>query len=346
MRRPLLVAIIACTVAALGLASGVVAAETLVGGSVTIDADETVGDTSATGGTVVIDGTVDGDLRVYAGDVHLTETAEVTGIVRAYGGTATVDGSVDGNVLAYGGSVTVGPTADIDRSFGAVASDVRLGGRIGGDASVVAGSVTLAETALIEGNLNHVGELRVEGGTVEGAIQDGNDLALGPSPELFTTAFVVALFVGDLLLGAVLLRVAPRFADSAVETIRAEPVSTGAIGLAVVVGTIGAVAVLAVTIVGLPLAVGLLLSLLLLAWVARIYGQYAVGSLALSRTGYGNRYFALVVGVVGVTVLGIVPYLGTVVGIVVLGLGAGIVALGLRSLWRLTTEQQNGLARV
>ena len=344
MRRPLLVAIVVCT--ALALVSGVAAAETLAGGSVTIDADETLGDTSATGGTVVVDGTVDGDLSVYAGDVHITEGAEVTGIVRAYGGTVTIDGSVGGNVLAYGGSVAVGPTADIDRSFGAVAGDVEFGGRIGGDASTVAGSVTLAETALVGGNLNHFGELRDEGGTVEGAIQDGNDLALGPPTGIFTTAFAVALFVGDLLLGAVLLRVAPRFADSAVDTIRAEPVSTGAVGLAAVLGTLVAVALLAVTIVGLPIAVGLLLSFLLFVWIARIYGQYAVGSLALSRTGYGNRYFALVVGVVGVTVLGIVPYLGTVVGIVVLGLGAGIVALGLRSLWRLTTEQQNGLARV
>ena len=344
MRRPLLVAIVVCT--ALALVSGVAAAETLAGGSVTIDADETLGDTSATGGTVVVDGTVDGDLSVYAGDVHITEGAEVTGIVRAYGGTVTVDGSVGGNVLAYGGSVAVGPTADIDRSFGAVAGDVEFGGRIGGDASTVAGSVTLAETALVGGNLNHFGELRDEGGTVEGAIQDGNDLALGPPTGIFTTAFAVALFVGDLLLGAVLLRVAPRFADSAVDTIRAEPVSTGAAGLAAVLGTLVAVALLAVTIVGLPLAVGLLLSFLLFVWIARIYGQYAVGSLALSGTDHGNRYLALAVGVVGVTVLGIVPYLGTAVGIVVLGLGAGVVTLGLRSLWRLVAERRGGLADI
>ena len=346
MRRSLLAAVAVCTVTVVLFTPGIAAAETLAGGSVSIEADETVGDTSAIGGTVVVDGTVDGDLSVYAGDIRITEHAEVTGIVRAYGGTVTVEGSVGGNVLAYGGSVAVGPTADIDRSFGAVAGDVDLDGRIGGDASVIAGSVTLAGTALIEGNLNHFGELRNDGGTVEGAIQDGNDLALGPPTGVFTTAFAVALFVGDLLLGAVLLRVAPRFADSAVGTIRAEPASTGAVGLAAALGTIGAVAVLAVTIVGLPLAVGLLLSFLLLAWVARIYGQYAVGSLALSRTPYGNRYLALVVGVVGVSVLGIVPYLGPVVGTVVFGLGAGVVVLGLRSLWRLVAERRGGLADI
>ncbi|WP_181692126.1 polymer-forming cytoskeletal protein [Natronomonas sp. LN261] len=333
-------------VVAVALVPGIAAAETLVGGSVVVDADETVGDTSATGGTVVVEGTVDGDLKAYGGSVHVAEGGEVTGIVRAYGGTVTVDGSVGGNVLAYGGSVRVGETAEIDRSFGAVAGDVTLEGRIGGDVAAVAGEITLAETALVEGSLNHFGDLREEGGTVEGVVQDGSDLALGPPTEIVTALLAVAAVVGDLLLGAVLVRVSPRFADSATDTVRTEPVYTLAVGLAATVGTLAVIAVLAVTIVGLPLAVGALASSLLLAWVARVYGQYVVGAIVLSLTAYGNRYLALLVGVLGVTVLGIVPYLGAAVSVVVFGLGAGVVALGGHSLWRLVTDRPGGLADI
>ncbi len=343
MRRLFALLVIAAFVGLVAL-SGPAVAETLAGGSVDIGPDETVGDTTATGGTVVVEGTVDGDLKAYGSDVRIADGAEVTGIVRAYGGSVTIDGSVGGNALAYGGSVRVGETADIDRSFGAVAGEVRLAGRIGGDASAVAGDVTLAETASIGGNLNHFGELHDEGGTVDGVIQDGNDLALGPPTEILTAGFGVAMFVGNLLVGAVLLRIAPRFADSAAGTVRTEPVYTAAVGLAAALGTLGGVAVLAVTIIGLPLAFGLFLAFLLLAWVGNVYGQYAVGAAALSPTGYENRYFALVVGVVGVTLLGFVPYLGTLVSIVVFGLGAGVVVFALQSLRRLINERPGGLA--
>jgi hypothetical protein len=346
MRRSVARLALAGLVVSLALLPGVVAAETLVGGSVLVGPEETVGDTSATGATVVVEGTVDGDLRVYGGSVRIAEGAEVTGIVRAYGGSVAVDGSVGGNVLAYGGSVRVGETADVERSFGAVAGDVTLAGRVGGDASAIAGSVTLAETATVEGNLNHFGDLDDGGGTVEGVIQDGRDLALGPPTEILAAVVGVALVVGDLLLGLVLLRVAPRFADSATETARTEPVYTVGVGLAATVGALLAIGVLAVTVVGLPLAVGGLLSALVLGWIARVYGQYVVGSIALSYTEYGSRSLALLVGVVGVTLLGLVPYLGTLVSVVVFGVGAGVVALGLRSLWRLASQRRGGLADI
>lgn len=331
-------------VASLALLPGVVAAETLVGGSVSVGPDETVGDTSAAGGTVVVEGTVDGDLRVYGGSVRIADGGEVTGIVRAYGGSVAIDGTVGGNALAYGRSVSVGETGDVERSFGAVAGDVALAGRVGGDASAIAGSVTLAETASVEGNLNHLGGLEDRGGAVEGAIQDGRDLALGPPTEILAAVVGVALFVGDLLLGFALLWAAPRFADSATETVRTEPAYTVGVGLAATVGVGLAVVALAVTIVGLPLAVGAFLAALVVGWVARVYGQYVVGAIALSHTDREGRPLALLVGVVGVTLLGFVPYLGTLVSVAVFGAGAGVVALGASSLWRLASKRRGGLA--
>lgn len=346
MRRSVVLLALVGLVASFALLPGVVAAETLVGGSVQVGPEETVGDTSATGATVVVEGTVDGDLRVYGGSVRIAEGGEVTGIVRAYGGSVAIDGSVGGNVLAYGGSVRVGETAAVGRSFGAVAGDVTLSGRVGGDASAIAGSVTLAETATVEGNLNHFGDLEDRGGTVEGAIQDGRDLALGPPTEILAAVVSAAFLIGDILLGLVLLRVAPRFADSATETARTEPVYTVGVGLAAAIGSLLAVVVLAVTVVGLPLAVGVLLSVLVLGWVARVYGQYVVGAVVLSYTEYGSRSLALLVGVFGVTLLGLVPYVGALVSVIVFGVGAGVVVLGLSSLRRLASQRRGGLADI
>ncbi|WP_254839407.1 bactofilin family protein [Natronomonas marina] len=344
MRRAL--AVVLGVVLVLSLFTGVTAADTRAGGTVVVDEGETVNGLSATAGTIVIEGTVDGDLRAYGGEVRIAESGEVTGIVRAYAGEVRIDGTVGGNVLAYAGSVRVGETATIDRSFGAVAGDVVLAGQIDGDANAFAGEITLARTATVGGDLTYEGELDDRGGTVDGVTQKTQDLALFPPAGPLSVVFSVFMFFANLLLGAILLYVGPRFADAAYETVLTEPLRTGGAGLAAVGGVALAVALLAITIVGLPLAVALLMLTVVLAWVAAVYGRYVVGQWLLSYTGRESRYLALFVGVVVVGLLGIVPYLGFAIRAVVFLIGAGVVALALLRLYELVTESRGGLSSI
>lgn len=326
---------------------GIAAADTRVGGTVTIDDGELVdGDVSATGGTVVVRGKIDGDLRAYGSDVRIEEGAEVTGILRVYGGDVHVNGTVGENALVYAGSVTLGETGSVDRSFGAVAGDVTIAGTVGDDANVFAGTITLEETAVVDGGLTYQGELVDEGGTVEGAVQQTKDLALVPPLDPILAVVGVLMFFADLLLGAILLRVAPRFAEAAVRTATGEPFRTFATGLVAVLATGLLVGLLAITIVGIPLAFALLLLAVVLAWVATVYGRYIVGAQLLSYTERDNRYLALVVGVVLVTLLGFVPYLGTAVRAFVFLLGSGVVVLGLRRLHELVSRNRGGLSEI
>lgn len=344
MRRPLVLLLAALLLVV--LLSAPAAADTRVGGTVVIGPDETVGDISATGATVVVQGTVDGDLHAYGGDVRVVEGAEVTGIVRVYAGTVTIDGAVGENALANAGGVTVGEAATVDRSVGAVGGDVSLAGRVGGDATVLAGTVTLAETGSVEGDLTHRGTLDDEGGSVDGVTQGMGDLALLPPLGLLTTVLEVLLFVGTLLLGTALLAVAPRFADTAARTARVEPLRTAAVGLAVTVAVCLAVGLLALTVVGLPLAVAGLALGAVLAWVAAVYGRYAVGDWVLSYAGVEHRPLALLVGVVGVALVGLLPYVGPGVQAAVFLLGVGVLALGLRRLYGLVSRNRGGLADI
>ena len=344
MRRSFALLFVLLLVAALTALPAVVAADTRVGGTVVVSEDETVGDVSATGGTVVIEGTVDGDLRAYGGDVRIAEGAEVTGIVRVYGGDVHIDGAFGENALVYGGSVTLGETGSVDRSFGAVGGDVRLDGTVGGDVTAIAGSVTLGSTATVEGNLFHVGTLVDEGGVVEGVTQEAGDLGLAPPIGPFAYLAGALLFVSNLLLGAILLRLGPRFADAATDTVVAEPLRTVGAGLVGIAAVALGVVALTITIIGVPLAVALLAVGLVLAWIASIYGRYVVGAWALSYTDVDNRYLALVVGVVGVGLIGLFPYVGVVVRATVFLFGAGVVALGVRNAYELIASNRRGLA--
>jgi len=326
--------------------TGVVAADTRAGGTVVIEEGESVNGLSATAGTVIVEGTVNGDLRAYGGDVVVTETGNVTGIVRVYAGSVTINGTAEDTVLVYGGSVTVGESGYVDNSFGAIAGDVTLAGEFGSDVNVFAGTVNLESTATVGGDLTYEGTLNDRGGTVEGVTQRTQELALIPPLGPLNVVFSIFMFFASLFLGSILLYVGPRFADAAYETGTTEPLRTAGAGVAAVGGVALAIFLFAITFIGLPIAVAVLLVTIVLSWIAAIYGRYVVGTWLLSYTSRDNRYLALFVGVFLVGIVGIIPYLGFLVRTVVFLLGAGIVALAVLRLYDLVVESRGGLSNI
>jgi len=334
MRRATAVGVAALLVASLALAPGVAAADTRVGGTVVVESGERVGDVTAIGGTVVVNGTVAGDLEAYGSEVRITEGGSVEGRLRAYGGEVTVAGAVGENAVAYGSTVELAPSGRIAGSFGGAGGDVTVAGTVGGDVTAVAATVRFARTAAVDGNVYYQGTLADEGADIDGVVRRVSDLGLVPSlAGPLSAALGLYFLVVDLLVGGALLYAFPRAADAATRRVRAEPLATVAGGLAAVLGVGVAALLLAISLVGLPVALALLALAAVLGWLATIYGRYVVGALALSRAGVDgpHRYRALLAGVVGVALLGLVPYLGPAVRVAVFLFGAGLVVLGGRT---------------
>lgn len=316
-----------------------------MGGTVVVGVDETVeGDLTAFGGTVVVRGTVDGDVEAHAGTVVVTEGGHVEGKLRAYAGSVRIAGTVGRSALSYAGSVTLDEGGEVRGTFGAFAEDVTIAGTVRGDANVAAGSVTLAETGTVRGDLNYDGSLADEGGHVGGATRASGDLALAPSIPFLGPLLSVYLLLADLLLGALLLAAFPRFSWDAATTAASEPLRTGAAGLAALVAVPLALVVVAITVVGIPLALAGLAVFLVGVWVATVYGRFALGSWLLSYTDVDNRWAALALGLalVAVIVRLPVPYLGSLVRLAVLLLGAGVLVLGLHAVYEMVRDDPAG----
>lgn len=311
----------------------VAAAETRSGGTVVVGEGETIEeDLEAFAGSVVIRGTVDGDLTAAGGDVRIAESGTVNGDVEVSGGSVVVAGTVTGDLDAGSGSVRLADTGRIDGSLEAGAGSITVDGTVGGDATLGADTVTLGPSAEIGGDLTYDGELtRADGATVEGSVTRDDDLRtdggldLGFSGPLFSVYGALV----TLLLGAVLLFAFPRFSSGVADRVAADPVRTGGIGMLVAVGIIAGLVALFVTFIGIPLSLAGLLLFALLLWVATVYGRYAVGEWLLSYTGLDSRWLALFVGVVVVALLTAVPLLGRLVESVVLVLGFGALVLGI-----------------
>jgi uncharacterized protein HemY len=72
----------------------------------------------------------------------------------------------------------------------------------------------------------------------------------------------------------------------------------------------------------------------LVLWLGYVYGSFAVGSWLLSLADAENRWLALFVGLLAVSLVGLIPILGGLVQFVVLLLGLGALGRGLRNRYR------------
>lgn len=236
--------------------------------------------------------TVDG-IVVASGDVLLAGHSD--GDVVIFAGDATVSGTIDGDLVTFGGQARLLPSAH-------VSGDVRYGD----ERPIVAGA------AIVRGDV-----------TQEDWPDSWNFVP-------FVGAFILwlAITISAAILGVLLLLIAPR-AAAAIESRSRERVGPLiAIGFAVAIALPIAGAIAAVTLVGLPLAFLVLLSLLPLAAIAYVASAYVLGRRIVKEP--KSRFWAFLAGLAVLRVLALVPILGFFVGLAaaIFGLGLLGVAIG------------------
>lgn len=248
------------------------------------------------------------DQIVLAGAVDVPRGARV-GEVVVFSGRVRVDGVVTGDVVILEGPVTV--RGQVDGSVIAADGDVRLGeaARVGGDVS--AGGSVLARPGA------EVGGERSEG------VRFSLEAPLAALGELLGP---VAIAASVLLVGALLLLLAPRGADAIADAIAAAPLASLGWGLLVVLTVPVAAVALTVSVLGLPLGLALLLSAGLWWLVGLATAAWCLGHALLRRA--HRRSLALLAGWAVVAAVGLVPLLNVALWSVapVVGLGAIVVA--------------------
>ena len=327
------------------VATGLAAAQSVQSpsGSVVVDEGETVDGVDTVAATVVVRGTVDGDLSGAAGSIRIAETGRVDGNVQAAAGTVVIDGEVGGDAEVGAGSFELTETGRIDGSLDVGAGAITVDGGVGGDVRASADSVILGPNADVGGEFRYdadeftrSSDATVAGGVVEDESLGGDGgIGVGDGGQLLPSwvgpAYGVAV---NLALGSVLLLAFPRFSRGVEDRVGGGPLVSGGVGLLALIVTPIALAFVAITIVGLPLALVGIGAYVVALWIGSVYGRYALGAWALDRLGRPNRWAALLLGVVGVALLGLVPWVGGLVDLLVLLLGLGALGLGLRDGYR------------
>ena len=329
------------SVLCVSLVAGVASAqEQRTGGTVTIGPDEAHdGDLEATGGDVLVEGTVDGDLTATGGSV--TVSGDVTGDLTVTAGSAIIDGNIEGNVRTVGGDVHIREEATIGGTTEATGGAITVDGTLAGDTQLGGDSVTIGPTATIDGDLAYSSdaesvdisdEAEITGETTERDDLGGTtlpDVSLPDIPEIAVTPLVgLYLFLANFLLGAALLIAAPRFSDHVSEQGIDRPVLSGGVGIVTLIGMPFLLGALFISIVGIPLAFFAGYSFVFVVWVGLVYGAFVVGTWGLSLVDISHQWGALALGLAIVSLVNALPYVGFLLVVIVLfGLGAFIRAL-------------------
>jgi hypothetical protein len=254
-----------------------------------------------------------GDLVVLSGDV-VVRKGETSGDIVVVHGSVRLAGVVRGDVVLLDGPIMIS---------GVVRGDVVA---LDGDVTLVRGAHVTGDVAVAHGKLTiQVGAL------IDGKVKRGSFSFLSPAKLVTKLGFWIAISISTLLLGLLLLLLAPRGADAVAKAGRDAVGPSIGWGAALVFGLPVAGVLLLVTLVGIPFGLGLLFGLALLYSVGYVYGAFVIGRLLIrpSRHGGPRRLAAFLTGWAILRVVGFVPVLGAITWFLAAwyGLGALLVAV-------------------
>jgi hypothetical protein len=331
---------------------------------VTVAANETVDDTLlATGNTVRIEGVVNGDLLAFGRTVEIRGTVKgdlvslakrtlvsgtVEGRIYTFSESLDLDGLLGHNLYGFAQNLRVNDRGRVGEGILAAAGDVTIegevkrsvdlltsgnadvSGSIGRDLTVSGVSLTLTNTARVGGNLNaHLRQLKeahiADGATITGkrVIQVNVRHSQFTRPRFYFHQAV--WFAAAMLVGWLGLLLFPGFFRATTQAVGSGWLSLG-LGLGVLTGVPVAMVVAAITLIGIPISLMLLAVYLAAIYLAKVWVGAFLGRMLLKPSGAtkGDWMLGLLVGLLILTIIGFIPYLGGLVrlGVACMGLGA------------------------
>jgi len=330
---------------------------------VTVAANETVDDTLlAAGNTVRVEGVVNGDLLAFARTLEVR--GSVKGDLVSFAKRTVVSGTVEGRIYNFsqsldldgelghsiygwvqslrvdnrghvGDGIVVGAgdislEGEVKRSATIFAGNADVSGTIGRDLTMAGGSLTLTNAARVGGNLSarvrQLKDVRIADGA---SILGKRDIQVRVRKSQFTRPrfylHQAVWLAAAMLVGWLGLALFPGFFQACTQAVGAGWRSLG-LGVGVLAGAPVAIVVAAVTLVGIPISLMLLAVYLAAIYLAKIWVGAFLGRMLLKPSGTTRRdwLLGLLVGLLILTIVGFIPYLGGLVrlAMVCLGLGA------------------------
>jgi len=364
--RGLIVALVAVSLTFCASAP-VLAADLRSEDTITVASGEVVDDDLyVAGNTIIIDGTVNGDLWAFGSTITVNgeikgsivaigQTVNINGnvdhAVRLAGETINVSGNVSGDLIVFASEANISSQAKVggDMLFGAgnvrmdglIGRNVKGGGGevtisngVGGDVELTVENLTLASTADVQGNLTYTSENEADiqsGAKVGGKTTHNVPEAKKPAPFSGIGGKVVG-FLMALVTGLIIILIVPRRSASIADSIRNRPWASLGWGAVILFATPVAAIIVCFTVIGIPVGLIALVLYGIAVYISQVFVGLFIGRWIIGRfretESKAIMVGALASGLVILTLLGLIPYLGFWIGLAValFGLGAMLIS--------------------
>lgn len=234
--------------------------------------------------------------------------------------------TVDDDAVVVGdAAVVVADGAEASGPLYVIGGQLQISGTVAGDVVQLAGTVRVDPTATIDGELRHIGGTQEVAAGAAIASRTTLPVATGGTS---TTSSLVSWAIGTLVLAAVAVRLGrrrTRALDNVGRAATEHPVITLTVGLLVAVTMTSVFALMAFTLVLLPVVIlGILAGIAVVA-----YAVIALGHAVAARLPRVDPRWSTALGVVvvmmAIQVVGVVPVVGDLVALAIMLTGLGAV---------------------
>ena len=300
------------------------------------------GDVYAIGDSVSVAGSVTGDVVVGG---NLVSIAGIIGDdVFAGGDIVELSFERADDVFAVGQFVTLSDASRVDGDVYVGGQNIVLAGQVAGSVRARGAEITITSSATIEGDLITYGDQKPtieEGATIKGTVEHRVAKFPGREPGardyiLRWVRSVVSWFVAAL----VLLYLLPRFTAVVVGVAQRRAGASLGLGVLWLALVVPILALLAVTIVGLPLVLVIIFMTGTVVAAGIIYSHLILGTWVMRRltkqTSQVLTWQHAIVGAFVLKMISLIPVIGWVVVVVLSVLAIGAVLLALNSKLRVS----------
>lgn len=279
------------------------------------------------GGTVDVYGTIGDDLRIVGGEITIAEP--VMGDVMVVGGTLTIlsSASVSGDVILVTGEAVV--EGSVGGDILGWSDSLRIDAPIAGDVSVTVNTLTLGDEANISGSVQYVSRnllVQAQSATVEGELIRNDPVVPAADTSLRTALIPVLVILFSVLAWYLISR---KTLTTVTNKALSKSFRPAFFGFASIILVPFGIIILSASVIGMLVGITLFFLYALLIMLALIGLPALVGQAImklLKRTTQELTLLTLVVGVFGVMILAVIPFIGALIliGMLVLAIGAMI----------------------
>ncbi len=307
------------------------------------------GDVVALCKSVVINGTVNGDLITFSQDIIIN--GEVKGSARVAGTNITINGGVGHNINAFGTEINLTSSSTVGWDVLVAGVNGKFNGTVGGnlhgdiasasiagkigkninltieDNNASEGGLLITKDAVVGGELNYTAkkEAKLESlSSIVGKVErqtpkEKNENLLNIMSGIFYK--LSALF----LIGLTIVSLKKKVVYDVAKNLEEKSWQAILIGLALLFLTPLTILFFVITVIGIPMAIILLASYLILLILSVIFSAFFIGNTLLKSINKKtvNPFLILLIGLFIFLLLSIIPYIGggAVLLFIVYGLG-------------------------